>query len=427
MSSTDHAETAPSTNATLGSRIVPGAVLPIEKPDRYAYRALIASLAGNILDTFDNLLLGFLLVAISTEFNLSRPEAGSIATATLIGAVAGGILFGILSDYLGRVRVLAWTILIFAACTGLCALSVGYWDLLTYRTLAGLGIGGEWGIGMALVAEAWPAGNRARGLSFVGIGGPLGVLLAAFVTPLLLPLIGWRGTFVVGALPAILAFVLRRFLDEPQIYQRQTKRSRSAFSVWLLFKDAQSVKSSIGMIILCAAQSFGFFGLLIWLPTYLSTQFGYGVTQSAAWTAVTALGMIIGILLFGELADRIGRRPAFFVYQAGAFLMVLIYSQLTSQYALLIGGGIMGIFVNGMIAGLGTLMSELYPTEARGTAESGIFNVGRGFGGFGPLIVGILASRYSFAAAIAWLSSIYVIEMIATAALIPERRGMALE
>ena len=423
MSSINRAETGLS---PTGTAIDADATSQLDKPDRYAYRALFASLAGNILDTFDNLLLGFLLVAISAEFHLSRPQAGSIATATLIGAVAGGVLFGILSDYFGRVRVLSWTILIFAGFTGLCALSVGYWDLITYRTLAGLGIGGEWGIGMALVAEAWPPGNRARGLSFVGIGGPLGVLLAAFLTPLLLPLVGWRGTFLIGAFPAVLAFMLRRILNEPSLYTRQASQYRSAFSVSILFKDAQSIKSTIGMIILCAAQSFGFFGLLIWLPSYLSTQFGYSLTQSAAWTAVTAMGMIVGILLFGELADRIGRRPAFFLYQAGAFFMVLIYSQLTSQYALLVVGGIMGFFVNGMIAGLGTLMSELYPTEARGTAESGIFNVGRGFGGFGPLIVGILASRYSFGVAIAWLSSIYLIELIATAALIPERKGVPL-
>jgi MFS family permease len=421
MSSIDQVE-----SSTTGSPAVEYPTSQQDKPARYAYKALAASLAGNILDTFDNLLLGFLLVAISAEFHLSRPEAGSIATATLIGAVVGGILFGVLSDYFGRVRVLSWTILIFAGFTGLCGLAMGYWDLMIYRTLAGLGIGGEWGIGMALVAEAWPASNRARGLSFVGIGGPLGVLLAAFVTPVLLPLVGWRGTFLFGAFPAVLAFMLRRFLDEPEIYQRQTHRARSTFSGWVLFKDAEHIKSTFGMIILCAAQSFGFFGLLIWLPTYLSSQFGYSVTQSAAWTAVTAIGMIIGILLFGELADRIGRRPAFFVYQAGAFIMVLIYSQLTSQYALLIGGGIMGVFVNGMIAGLGTLMSELYPTEARGTAESGIFNVGRGFGGFGPLVVGILASQYSFGAAIAWLSSIYLIEMVATAFLIGERKGAPL-
>jgi MFS family permease len=177
------------------------------------------------------------------------------------------------------------------------------------------------------------------------------------------------------------------------------------------------------MIILCAMQSFGFFGLLIWLPTFLSTQFGFTVTKSAAWTAVTAIGMIVGIMMFGELADRIGRRPAFFIYQIGAFLMVLIYSQLTSEYALLVVGGVMGFFVNGMIAGLGTLMSELYPTEMRSTAESAIFNIGRGFGGFGPLVVAILSTRYSFTTALASLSAIYVIELVATAVLIPERKG----
>jgi MFS family permease len=203
-----------------------GVVAQVGRVDGYALKALLASLAGNILDTFDNLLLGFLLVAISAELNLSRPEAGSIATATLIGAVFGGIGFGVLSDHYGRVRVLAWTILMFAGFTALCAVSVGYWDLLTYRTLAGVGIGGEWGIGMALVAEAWPASTRARGLSFVGIGGPLGVLLAAFVTPVLLPLIGWRGVFVVGAFPAIVAFILRWSLPEPEIYLRQTRKQR---------------------------------------------------------------------------------------------------------------------------------------------------------------------------------------------------------
>ena len=398
----------------------------VTEQDRYAVKALLASLAGNILDTFDNLLLGFLLVAISAELHLSRPEAGSIATATLIGAVVGGIGFGILSDQYGRIRVLAWTILVFACFTALCALSVGYWDLLTYRTLAGLGIGGEWGIGMALVAEAWPARTRARGLSFVGIGGPLGIMLAAFVTPLLLPHIGWRGVFVVGVFPAILAFIVRRTVPEPQIYLQQTRKRRFGLPLWNLFNNRERAKATFGMIILCSMQTFGFFGLLIWLPTYLSTQFGYTVTKSAMWTAVTATGMIIGILAFGELADRIGRRPTFFIYQIGAFVMLLIYSQLTSEYALLVGGGVMGFFVNGMIAGLGTLMSELYPTEMRGTAESSIFNIGRGFGAFGPLIVAILSTQYSFTVAIASLSAIYLIELVATAFLIPERKGMAL-
>src|SRR5215208_1593905 len=153
----------------------------------YARKALIASAAGYAMDGFDFLILGFMLTAIRADLGLSQSEAASLATWTLLGAVAGGIGFGILSDHLGRVRVLTWTILLFAVFTGLCALAQGYWDLLVYRTIAGLGLGGEFGIGMALMAEAWPAKQRARACSYVALGWQAGVLCAALLTPALLP------------------------------------------------------------------------------------------------------------------------------------------------------------------------------------------------------------------------------------------------
>ena len=156
----------------------------------------------------------------------------------------------------------------------------------------------------------------------------------------------------------------------------------------LLVKDAATTKISLGMLILCAVQNFGYYGLMIWLPSYLSTRFGYTLTQSALWTAVTVLGMACGIWIFGQFADRVGRRPALFTFQAGAFIMVLVYSQLTDATALLIGGAIMGVFVNGMLGGYGALLAELYPTEARATAQNVLFNLGRGVGGFGPFVVG---------------------------------------
>ncbi len=174
-------------------------------------------------------------------------------------------------------------------------------------------------------------------------------------------------------------------------------------------------------------QNFGYYGLIIWLPTYLATEFGYGLTQTGAWTAVTVVGMIIGILVFGFLADRFGRRPLFWTFQAGAALSVLAYSQLTGPLALLIGGAIMGFFVNGMLGGYGAIMAELYPTEARSTAQNVLFNIGRAVGGFGPLVIGALAAVYGFSLVIAMLASIYLIAIVATATLIPERRGAALE
>ena len=393
-------------------------------PSNYARKALAASAAGYAMDGFDFLILGFMLSAISRDLGLGATAGASLATFTLIGAVIGGFVFGILADRYGRVRVLSLTILIFAGFTGLSAFAQGYWDLVVYRTIAGLGLGGEFGIGMALVAEAWPASQRARASSYVGLGWQAGVLAAAVVTPALLPLIGWRGMFLVGLVPALASFAIRRSVGEPELFQR--KRA-AGFPVKLLVKDAATTKISFGLFILCSVQNFGYYGLMIWMPNYLARQFGFSLTQSALWTAVTILGMGFGIWLFGELADRIGRRPIFIAYQIGAFAMVLVYSQLTNPAALLIGGAIMGLFVNGMLGGYGALMSELYPTNARATAQNVLFNLGRGVGGFGPVAIATLAGAYSFSAAIALLAIIYLIDIAATYFLIPERKGMALE
>ncbi|BCF89956.1 MFS transporter [Paraburkholderia sp. PGU16] len=393
----------------------------------YAARALIASVLGYAMDGFDLLILGFMLPVIAADLHLSSTQAGSLVTWTLVGAVAGGVIFGVLSDYFGRVRMLTWTILIFAVFTGLCALAQGYGDLLAYRTIAGIGLGGEFGIGMTLVAEAWPAAQRARVSSYVGLGWQLGVLAAALLTPLLLPIIGWRGMFALGLLPAVVSFFVRRRVEEPAMFTERVARGMRKAPMKLLVADARTTRASVGVAILCSVQNFGYYGLMIWLPTYLSKTFGYSLTRSGLWTAVTVLGMAAGIWLFGVAADRFGRKPAFLFYQAGAVLMVFVYSQLSTPFALLIGGAVMGMFVNGMIGGYGALISELYPTEARATAQNVLFNIGRAVGGFGPVAVGALAARFSFAAALGVLASIYILDILATLFLIPERRGAMLE
>ncbi|SAK96269.1 major facilitator transporter [Caballeronia temeraria] len=404
-------------------------------PTRHALQALIASVLGYAMDGFDLLILGFMLPAIAADLHLTPAQSGALVTWTLAGAVAGGIVFGMLSDYFGRVRMLTWTILVFAVFTGLCALAQGYGDLLIYRTIAGIGLGGEFGIGMALVAEAWPARLRARVSSYVGIGWQLGVLAAALITPMLLPLIGWRGMFAVGLLPAVASFFVRRHVEEPALFTERRAAAKAnanasaarKIPLKRLFDDARTTRASIGVIILCSVQNFGYYGLMIWLPSYLSKTFGYSLTQSGLWTAATVLGMALGIWLFGLAADRFGRKPAFLVYQIGAVAMVFVYSHLTSPLALLIGGAVMGVFVNGMLGGYGALISEIYPTEARATAQNVLFNIGRAVGGLGPVAVGALAARYSFAVALAFLASIYLLDVVATLFLIPEKRGAELD
>ncbi|WP_434321611.1 MFS transporter [Haemophilus influenzae] len=404
------------------------------KVNSYGWKALIGSAVGYAMDGFDLLILGFMLSAISADLNLTPAQGGSLVTWTLIGAVFGGILFGALSDKYGRVRVLTWTILLFAVFTGLCAIAQGYWDLLIYRTIAGIGLGGEFGIGMALAAEAWPALHRAKAASYVALGWQVGVLGAALLTPLLLPHIGWRGMFLVGIFPAFVAWFLRSHLHEPEIFtQKQTALStQSSFtdklrSFQLLIKDKATSKISLGIVVLTSVQNFGYYGIMIWLPNFLSKQLGFSLTKSGLWTAVTVCGMMTGIWIFGQLADRIGRKPSFLLFQLGAVISIVVYSQLTDPDIMLLAGAFLGMFVNGMMGGYGALMAEAYPTEARATAQNVLFNIGRAVGGFGPVVVGAVVLAYSFQTAIALLAIIYVIDMLATIFLIPELKGKTLD
>ncbi|WP_326834602.1 MFS transporter [Amycolatopsis rhabdoformis] len=397
---------------------------PSAAATRYARKAVFASSLGYAMDGFDLLILGFALSAISGDLGLGTAQAGSLATITLIGAVVGGIAFGVLADRIGRVKVLTYSVIFFAVFTGLTAISTGYWEIAVFRFLAGVGIGGEFGIGMTLAAEAWPAKKRARATSLVGLGWQAGVLLAALVSAPVLTAWGWRGLFLLGAFPAVVAIVFRSRLHEPEQFTRHraSQVGKPKVPLKLLVADARTTRATIGVLVLTSVQNFGYFGIMIWLPTYLSTQFGYSLTKSGVWTAVTVVGMGVGILAFGEIADKLGRRKAFWLFQAGAAVSVLGYSQLSSPWALMIGGAIMGAFANGMIGGYGALMAELYPTAIRSTAQNVLFNLGRAVGGFAPIVVALVAASYGFGFAIGVLSVIYLLDMVAMI-FIPDRRA----
>ncbi|WP_028937028.1 MFS transporter [Pseudonocardia spinosispora] len=391
----------------------------------YGRRAVFAATLGYAMDGFDMLILGFALPAIILGLGLTQTEAGSLATITVVGAVLGGIVFGWIADRYGRVRVMTYTIVLFAVFTGLTAFAQGYLEMAVFRFIAGAGIGGEFGIGMALAAEAFPVLKRARATSWVGMGFQLGVLLAAFISAPVISLWGWRGLFVVGVFPAVVAVVLRSKLHEPDAFVRHqaavaASGEKRVNPYTLLVADRATTRTSVGIVIICSIQNFGYYGIITWMPTYLSQQIGLSVTKSSAWTGITVAGMIIGVMVFGYLADRIGRRKIFWLFQAGACLSVYGYSQLTSPVALLAGGAVMGLFANGMLGGYGAVIADNYPTAARATAQNVLFGIGRGVGGLAPLLVALVAGSLGFATALGLLALIYLVDMVAML-LIPDR------
>lgn len=397
-----------------------------EKITGYQWKTLWASTVGYAMDGLDMMILAFTMPMIIAYFGINAAQAGSVSTVTLLGAVLGGIVFGILADKYGRVRVFTWTILIFSVFTGLCAIAPNLETLAVFRFLAGLGLGGEFGIGMTLVSEAWPKKYRSRATAVVATGFQFGIVLATLAVLFIAPKFGWQGVFIAGVIPAILAFWSRKNLEEPQLWVNLKNENKNKVAVGHLFSSGKTTKVTLGLIIATSVQNFGFYGIMTWMPTMLATELGVTFNKTTLWTVVTITGMVIGIMVFGYLADRIGRRPSYLIFLFASAIIVWIYFQQSSMSMLLVLGGFLGFFVNGMMGGYGALLAEHYPTEARSSAENIIFNIGRAIAGFAPFIIGYISLNHSLSYALSLLSGIYLLSALAFIFLIPETKGKEL-
>lgn len=393
---------------------------------KYQWQTLWAAGVGYMLDGLDLMVLSFTLPLIISGLSLNTVEGGALSTITMIGAVVGGIFFGVLADIYGRVKVFSWTVILFSVFTGAAALSVGFWDFAVYRFLAGLGLGGEFGIGMTLVTESWPKKKRSRATSGVAVGYQVGIILASLATAFIAPYFGWRGVFVFGVFPAIFAFWVRKGLKEPEMWkqtQKKRKESKNKVPMKLLFDSPKKIGITIGLIIITGVQNFGFYGVMTWVPTALANDVGFSFSDTTIWTVVTTIGMVLGILIFGILADKWGRKPSFIVFQLTAAISIWIYFQFTMPLLVILFGAILGFFVNGMMGGYGAIISEHYSTEIRSTAQNFIWNIGRALGGLGPLAIGAMALHGTITSALGLISGIYIIAALAMIFLIPETKG----
>jgi len=418
------------------------------------WKAFYAAFLGWTLDAMDLLLFAFAVGSIGKVFNLSEAMVGALFSVTLFSSAFGGAVFGIISDYMGRVRALTYSILLYSAFTGLSAFSPNVTFLLVCRVFLGLGVGGEWASGEVLVAEKWPREHRGKVIGMVQSGWGIGYILAAILATLIIPNfkegvsytipifgitldgldMGWRLLFLVGVLPAFLVFYIRRHVDEPDVWKK-TKELRKegklsdkgqSFTLTQIFKP-DLIRYTISATLLTSLCMIAYWGLYFWIPQFLASEKGVGLDMKGfIWIIPINIGAFIGCNTFGFISDRLGRRPVFIVYLLIMAVLVWFFGQATTLREVLILGPFIGFFGTGFYSGFGTIFSEIFPTRARGTAQGFCYNVGRGVSAVAPPLIGFLVGNYGFATGLTTVS-VFAVAAAVVVLTLPETKGKALE
>lgn len=377
---------------------------------KYQRKVLVSTSAGIALENMDIMFLSFSLSTIITTFGITGTQAGFISTITNLGMLVGGIIFGILADKYGRVKVFSQTVIIFSIASLLMFFASNIYLVYLFRFIAGIGAGGEYGACMSLISETFSKKHLGRATSTVAIGAQVGAILAAVLASFIIPLLGWKMLYVIGVIPVLLVLDIRRGLKEPASFT-QNHNDKQAGKFSLLFADKQTAWQTIGLSLMVTVQIAGYFGLMNWLPSIMQKQLHLSVSGSSLWMISTILGMCLGMMTFGTVMDKLGPRLAYGVFlicsAASVFLIVLAHD----KWTLLGAAVIVGYFINGMYGGYGAIISSLYPTSIRATANNFIMNVGRAIGGFSSIVIGFLMDHYSLMTVIIFLSVIYLVSL----------------
>ena len=362
--------------------------------------ALLAASFGWMLDSMDVMLYSMVIPAAQHELGMTSGTAGLIISGTLVAAAVGGIFFGFVADRLGRTRALSLSILIYCVFTGLCAFVHTVPQLAICRVLLGLGMGGEWAAGAALVAETWPAQHRAKALGLVQSAWAIGYALAALVYALVMPHFGWRAVFLVGLLPALVTVWIRRHVKEPDTWVKPSAATVSV-PVRRLFRGPLARRTLV-ITAMNAASLFAWWGLFSWVPSFLSlpvSKGGHGldVLHTSSWTIVMQLGTFLGYNTFGILADRFGRKPVYVTFLFVAAAIVPLYAVARTPLVLLLLGPLVGFWGSGYFSGFSVIASEAFPAALRGRALGFAYNLGRIVSAAAPFLVGHVAQAHGIA------------------------------
>ncbi len=391
-------------------------------------RTLLAAFLGYMLDSMDVMLYAMVLGQVQREMHLSAALGGAMMSATLIAAAFGGVGFGWFADRFGRVRALIYSVLVYSVATALCGFTQTATQLMLCRVLLGLGMGGEWAAGAALVAETWPARNRGKALALVQSSWAVGYALGALVVGLVMPRFGWRAVFFAGVLPALVSFWVRRGLHEPEVWrQERTSQPRIAQLFRGAFGYSMLVCASMN-----AAALFAWWGLFTWLPRFLSMPTaeggrGLSIVQTSAWTIVMQTGTFLGYIAFGFLADRFSHKYTYIGFLVVAALLVPVFAFVSNPNALLLIGPLVGFFGTGYFSGFSVIASELFPTALRASAMGFVYNIGRVLSAAAPYLIGRVSEHAGLSYALCITSAAFLLAaLIATALRLPTAQDAAM-
>lgn len=378
---------------------------PTKDPYRTKWRVLTAGFSAYTFDAMDFMFLAITIPLLITEFDLTVGQAGLLGTGTLVGVGLSCIIMGWFADNYGRKRALMVGVAIFGIFTGVTGLAESYEAILILRFLAGIGLGGIWGVIAAFINETWPPHQRGRAAAFVFSSWPIGYGLAALLAAVVLPAAGWRALFFCGFAALAVVVYIYFFVPESEEWQREkTIRDASegrepSARVRDLFKGSLLAPTLLGT----SAATFaliGYWGVNTWIPTYLMTERGFDVGMMPWFIVIMNVGMFTGYQLFGYLADRIGGRNSLILTFAGAAVLVPLYANAEGLLALFLLGPIMAVFFS--YSGIfGSYFANLYPAHIRSLGAGFCFDIGRGLSAVSPFALGIIAERNSLSFSIA--------------------------
>jgi len=405
---------------------------------REQWRVLLAAKFGWMLDAMDFMLYTVAVQQLRAYFGFGDDTAGLLGTVTLIMSGVGGTIFGYVADRFGRTRALMATILIFSLASLGAATSQTVLQLLFWRAVLGIGMGGEWASGAVLVSETWPPHLRNKAISIMQSGWAIGYMLAAISGALILgiPALGadaWRVLFLVGVIPAFFTLWIRRHVREPEAWTHKRVSPETGNPFAAIFGRAL-IGRTLLIIALGASVQFANWGVFFWLPAFLARPVaaggaGMGIVSSLWWLIPVQIGAYLGYLTFGFIADRIGRRPAFVLYMLAAAIVVPIYGQMAGNATmLLLLGPLVGYFGYGYFSMFGGFVAELYPAAVRATGQGTSYNIGRMAGAVAPYTIGALATTFGIGIGTALsITSAFFVLAAALIFTLPDRSGQALD